>query len=266
MRFVEKGDCPEVLANDSKSRIDELENAGKHRADKKKKGSFEYTLYKHPDVKAALEEAFYRKCAYCESYYAATQPIDVEHWKPKSIYPELALDWDNLLPSCIDCNRFRYHTDPRTGDEMGAGKGDKFPLGKPDAKGEERPLLIHPCKDRPSDHLAWHGRDASVLDARDGSEKGRESIQVYGLNRYALVAGRRDVLFKVRLHLSQLTTLCRLKSKTTEAEDEGRRVWLLDQFIEQELLALKAFTAEDAPYSEMCKEEVRRTLPSRFGP
>lgn len=278
MRFVRRGERPSVLDDDNSTKREELKKARAFYGtpDPKKPKKFEFAHYKHADVKVAMEEDFYRKCAYCESYYAATQPVDVEHWRPKSEveeedgsqtkpgYHELALDWDNLLPSCIDCNRVRYHRDAVTGELRKLGKGNRFPLRDPAARGDvanEDPLLIHPCKDRPAEHLAWNPKDASVLDAL--TEKGRMSIEVYGLNRYDLVAGRRDALFRLRLHLRQLETLARLKAKPGNTD---RQTWLLDQFIEEELLALKAFTRQDGPYSEMCKEEVRRTLPLRFGP
>jgi uncharacterized protein (TIGR02646 family) len=278
MRFVRRSERPSVLDDDNSTKMTELAKARVFYGPPdptNPRRKFEFTHYKHPDVKVAMEEDFYRKCAYCESYYAATQPVDVEHWRPKAAveeedgseikpgYYELALDWDNLLPSCIDCNRVRYHKDAVTGKERKLGKGNRFPLRDPKTRGkvaQEDPLLINPCKDRPSDHLAWNPTDTSVLDA--STDKGRISIEVYGLNRYDLVAARRDVLFKLRLHLKQLETLCRLKAKPGNTD---RQTWLLDQFIEEELLALKAFTREEAPYSEMCKEEVRRTMPTRFG-
>ncbi len=85
--------------------------------------SFTFTAYKEDDVKLALDKLFHGKCAYCESVYAGTQPMDVEHWRPKGEiariesgkrikvrkpgYYWLAAEWTNLLPSCIDCNRQR---------------------------------------------------------------------------------------------------------------------------------------------------------------
>lgn len=32
-------------------------------------------------------------------------PKDVDHFKPKSIYPDLVVKWENLLPSCPHCNK-----------------------------------------------------------------------------------------------------------------------------------------------------------------
>src|SRR5262245_57287852 len=42
-----------------------------------------FGVYKDETVKQALAQLFGRKCAYCESVYTATSPVDVEHWRTK---------------------------------------------------------------------------------------------------------------------------------------------------------------------------------------
>src|SRR5712691_64505 len=46
--------------------------------------SFKFKVYSHDSVKNALNELFHFKCAYCESFCGATQPLEVEHFRPKS--------------------------------------------------------------------------------------------------------------------------------------------------------------------------------------
>ena len=155
------------------------------------KGAFGFKRYKEDAVKQELELMFHRKCAYCESAYDYVHPVDVEHYRPKNAVDEapthsgywwLAMDWDNLLPSCIDCNRRRGQRVPgplgeSLTDMAGAGwrqttsgKATLFPLGdeatrwaaKDDPDGEDR-LLLDPCRDDPAEHLAWHvDRDALI--------------------------------------------------------------------------------------------------------
>ena len=48
-----------------------------------KLGAFDFARYKEASVKTALEKLFHGKCAYCESFYAGLQPVDVEHYRPK---------------------------------------------------------------------------------------------------------------------------------------------------------------------------------------
>ncbi|GEM_PF-397599 len=164
--------------------------------------SFSFKAYSASDVKLALDRLFHGKCAYCESVYASIHPMDVEHWRPKGLvtkreegriipmvkpgYYWLAAEWTNLLPSCIDCNRQRYHqeaeasslalildadVDDTSPPDMSVleapierdavlrrvkrGKKNLFPVvgdryaSNPDAYAEQPdvPLLLNPCED-----------------------------------------------------------------------------------------------------------------------
>jgi uncharacterized protein (TIGR02646 family) len=60
--------------------------------------------YKFPENKEALISASHSKCAYCESKVDHVYPGDVEHLKPKSIFPELEFSWPNLGYVCSVCN------------------------------------------------------------------------------------------------------------------------------------------------------------------
>ena len=76
---------------------------------RRKDGSFQFSVYKHPSVVEALNVLFSGKCAYCESFYEKTQKMDVEHYRPKGAYYDergqicypgyywLAADWDTAL-------------------------------------------------------------------------------------------------------------------------------------------------------------------------
>lgn len=48
-------------------------------------------------------------CSYCER--RIEYGIGVEHVKPKTIYNNLELDWDNLLIACVNCNSTKGHKD-----------------------------------------------------------------------------------------------------------------------------------------------------------
>src|SRR6266545_3401433 len=48
-----------------------------------RESKYNYQAYRLEGVKKALEGLFHGKCAYCESRYTATQPVDVEHYRPK---------------------------------------------------------------------------------------------------------------------------------------------------------------------------------------
>ncbi|MDX3925987.1 MAG: hypothetical protein QHC90_09335 [Shinella sp.] len=150
---------------------------------------YDFERYKDPEVKHQLELLFYGKCAYCESFYAGTQPVDVEHYRPKAEVEEvaghrgywwLAMNWENLLPSCIDCNRRRTQRSPSAlaarplrllpdgtfseSEERLSGKASSFPLAtevgraalpSDDIESEAR-LLIDPTRDDPSEHIGFN--------------------------------------------------------------------------------------------------------------
>lgn len=146
-----------------------------------------FSVYKSDSVKQRLHELFHGKCAYCESFYSSTAPVDVEHYRPKGRVHEapehtgywwLAMDWDNLLPSCIHCNRRSGQVTPvlstnlvRLLEEgrrfsnsrlMQSGKQDSFPiLGTrvvaPTMQFDsEQALLLDPSRDEPEEHLSFY--------------------------------------------------------------------------------------------------------------
>ncbi|NNE89931.1 MAG: endonuclease [Silicimonas sp.] len=174
--------------------LTELQRAEAHFITEASDKSFEFSRYKGADVKRALDELFHGKCAYCESFYAKTQPVDVEHYRPKGAvegeddhrgYWWLAMDWENLVPSCIDCNRKRKQRTPEPdvngtmvelndqgdfarGKTFKTGKQSAFPLtsDSPRAKWDttgrdvdiarEERLLLDPTRDDPKEHLVFH--------------------------------------------------------------------------------------------------------------
>lgn len=60
--------------------------------------------YRHPDIKSAVIQDSHGKCIYCESEITSISYGDIEHLKPKSVYPELTFEWDNLGLACTKCN------------------------------------------------------------------------------------------------------------------------------------------------------------------
>jgi uncharacterized protein (TIGR02646 family) len=185
----------------AKARMDALHEAGAHEA--------RASVYGNDQVRAALEELFHDKCAYCESRVSAVADWDVEHFRPKGKVAErdghpgyywLAYEWSNLYPSCSHCNQRRKDR-PRWGDLQYAGSGgkmDQFPLedessralSPDDDLGTEARLLLDPCADRPEEHLRYtvDGQVVAVV----GSRKAEVSIDVFHLRRRRLRDQRRN--------------------------------------------------------------------------
>lgn len=65
-------------------------------------------------AKKTLAAMAHQKCAYCESPIDAERSGAVDHFRPKSLFPSLAYDWDNYFLGCGGCN---------------GAKSDRWPAG-----------------------------------------------------------------------------------------------------------------------------------------
>jgi uncharacterized protein (TIGR02646 family) len=244
---------------------------------------FEHKAYKAADVKQTLHLLFRGKCAYCESRYAATQPMDVEHWRPKSQvhefddagkrvrtlggYPWLAADWENLLPSCIDCNRGRKLPDAVTGKVERRGKANQFPvqgprMQAPDPGGpptqQDDPLLINPTIDEPQAHLQF--RFDGLVDAVVSSVKAEPSIRVYALNRSELVVERLGVAQLIDQRLCTIEALTHLLGNQTVASDTDL-TYDIEDLIAHEINSLYELAEPDKPFSELARQIIEQNTP-----
>ena len=234
------------------------------------KWTFEFAAYGLPEVKAELARLFHGKCAYCETSYDAGQPMDVEHWRPKAqvesvegasrpAYYWLAASWENLLPSCIDCNRRRKQVDVLTGAERLAGKADQFPLepGTPraTAPGQETgevPLLLNPCVDEPESFLRVTGAAVVKPATADGlaARRARASIDVYALNRSGLVLARKEHLRRIKLRVARIRTLARLLEQSLPEQVE----LAIEELLLADLRELARMRRADQPYAFQARQ------------
>lgn len=269
MMKIDRGDEPPFLAA---ARNAELVKARKYIVEDGNAEGFKFTAYK--GVKGVLNDVLGGKCAYCESYYDATSPVDVEHHRPKGAiqtangrstpgYWWMAAVWSNLLPSCIRCNR--EETQPmHDGTSMKVGKGELFPLldegdraTAEDGEGDEIALLIDPSVDDPVDYLNFElVDDASIARCIDMSElslagrRARSSIDVYGLNRQGLVRSRTRYVLRAR------TSLRKLKLSIAELErmrSTGQPTAFVETCIDDEIALLKGLTDGEDGYTGTLK-------------
>ena len=241
---------------------------------------FDYKRYKEVDVKRALETLFHGKCAYCESRYAGTQPLDVEHWRPKAEVRErdaqgtqtvlpgyhwLASAWDNLFPSCIDCNRERTQHDAATGIDETLGKANQFPVNGPRMTPPvvagpppiaEDVLLVNPCDHDPSQHLEFN--DDGTVTPVAGSRMAAESIRVYALNRAELAFDRLGLarLIEQRLHtIEGLATVVAEPGLPEELRHD------LEDLLAHEIDALLELAEPDRPFSALARRLIDENAP-----
>lgn len=193
--------------------------------------AYSFKAYRSRNIKAALRQLAGGNCAYCESKIGGVGARQVEHYRPKgsvegdpnhSGYWWLALDWDNLLPTCRDCNQsLRQHivTEDMTREEVeelnskdpthSFGKASQFDIRGTRAVcatcnlDDEDPLLINPCQMDPASHLDWHlSSQLPVISPReqdDGpSVYGEYTIRTCALNRAELVLDRIPIRRQMR--------------------------------------------------------------------
>jgi uncharacterized protein (TIGR02646 family) len=264
---------PKALDGPESPGVRETEEAILHFADEENwTVEFPFSAYRHPEVRQSLTESFHGKCAYCESTYRQGFPVDVEHYRPKggvtvlkegkSVleppgYYWLAAAWENLLPSCADCNRPRKQTVEGVPEQL-YGKGNQFPITnvqRATEKGRERyerRLLLHPCRDKPEEHLTF--TEAGNVVSVGESRMGEESIRVYALRRHGLMQERmaraKEIMAAVRSYQVAKQVLAANPSSPE-----------LQQLLEFHVVALCSFLQPDRPYLAMARQLIAQELP-----
>ncbi|NOH60315.1 HNH endonuclease [Vibrio sp. RE88] len=126
--------------------------------------------YNHPDNKAALKSASNNKCMYCESEVLTVDHGEIEHFRPRSKYPALIYDWNNLGFVCHRCNH---------------AKLAKFDEGTP---------YIDPYSEDPENHILFCGFEARPFRQ---CERGELTISDIQLNRPDLRESRIEKLKEI---------------------------------------------------------------------
>ena len=91
-------------------------------------------------VKKTFDAWSQGKCAYCESLINASRSQQVEHFKPKSLFPSLAYDWNNYFLACNGCNGAKLDKWPEAGDYVCPDQGQPATLFEFDDRGGMKAL------------------------------------------------------------------------------------------------------------------------------
>lgn len=194
IRFV-RGEAPPALRRHHDTHAPSVKTAWQEavvRAERDKEhGWFHPVAPEHalPDLTGyqVAKEGLFRDqhtvCAWCGQRQREEDFRDVDHFRPKSIYPWLTWTWENLLFSCNPCNRQQ--------------KGKLFPLltdvvlavGQMPSEGLEEPALLDPFVDDPHQHITYQpeGLEGWRPVPVSGSRRGFATIVVLGLDREALM-------------------------------------------------------------------------------
>jgi len=152
-----------------------------------------------------------QRCVYCLDSHGT----DIEHFWPKTPYPERMFLWLNMLLCCSECGRF---------------KGDRFPL----ANG--MPLLVDPTAEDPWQHLDFDPTTGNVVPRFDVSQndyaiKGMETVKLLQLDqREAMASGYKKTLSRVSRIVAEAMgqidlSAAGLIAQLNDADDHGLLAW-----------------------------------------
>jgi len=121
-------------------------------------------------------------CVYCESNTGA----QIEHFRPKSCFPECAFDWENFLPACGECNlmkrdKFRVYVN------ITKSWHDISAVGTPSDLRFGMPALLNPRNEDTMDLLGIELKDTFLYYSRypQGTveyERAYYTVVLLGLN------------------------------------------------------------------------------------
>lgn len=151
-----------------------------------------------------------QRCMLC----SGSEASDVEHYRPKAVFPLLAMDWENYLWACTICNR---------------AKGDRFP---PDTEPGGR--LVNPM-----DENVWQFffiDEFGLLTARyavskgDLDERASTTLRVLNLNREAVQESRQVRIRDLRGQVSEALRLYGAGDLTKGGLRQRVKEWLSQPF------------------------------------
>lgn len=163
------------------------------------------------------------RCMYCED----APPNQIEHIRPKSLYPEAVFAWANYLYACSPCNltklnRFEVYS-TQTGQRTNVARSSTSPMIKPEP-GDA--LLINPRAEDPLTFLTIDIRDTfdfQPLPHLIGKERERAdyTIHTLGLNSRENLRAAREHTYE---HYCLILENCaRSKDPRTEALERAQR-------------------------------------------
>lgn len=223
---------PAILVNNEKSwttnLVDAITNCGEYSKIPKEQKEKLLVHYRHQEIKNVLFQSSLQKCAFCETKPGESGNIEVEHFAPKSIYPELAFKWENFLPACRKCN---------------GSKDDHDTLNNP---------IINPYDTNPEE--IFHYNDIQIA-ANDAHEKiGKLTIRVCGLNSVRLMKPRADILVSLHSFSQALDEAIRdYEEAATDIKKQHRK-----RKIREAVEAIEVLANPSEKFSGFCKEYLKK--------
>ena len=181
---IYKGTIPDILSKNQEKWTNDLMDAinkynGYSNIQKNEKEKL-LIHYHHKEIKIALFNCSFHKCAYCESKEESGY-LEIEHFFPKSIYPKLTFNWNNLLPSCKRCNIAKGNEDVKN-----------IPIINPTTEDPEKLLKYISLKIVPAGN-----NDIDI-------KKAKNTIEICNLNCHRLYQARSLLLVAMENYIDEL--------------------------------------------------------------
>ena len=147
-------------------------------------------------------------------FCSGSESSDVEHYRPKAVFPLLAMTWENYLWACTPCNR---------------AKSNQFPVAE-----DSSPALLNPL-----DENVWNyfyidsfGNLTPVWDIQldDYNFRGKETASVIGLDRQALQESRRSRMDDLKEKVNDAVLLLRAEKLTVAVVKKRVAKWRKQPF------------------------------------
>lgn len=184
-----RGDCPAELTDEVKKALTDLYKQNK-----------EKDVWNSPKIKQPLKKALvdisHGKCVFCECMLGIeSKDITIDHFKPKAHNEEIVVEWNNLLPACLRCNREKSDYDGR---------------------------IINPCEEEPKQYLGVSAIQRYRLKGIDTAGIGKNTINKVNLNDIDRVMVPRMQEWE-RIHLQ-------LEGIYEDLQEEGYKQKYLNRF------------------------------------
>ena len=146
---LDRGECPEELTEEVRAELTKLYAENKH------KDVWNSPKIKEP-LKKALLEMSHDKCAYCECMLGIeSKDVTIDHFLPKAVNGDKVVEWENLFPACLRCNR---------------------------SKNASENMIVNPCLNDPKEYLALYKQNPFRLKGIDENGIGTKTINTVDLN------------------------------------------------------------------------------------
>lgn len=176
------------------------------------------------DILNSLNEIFNGFCGYCEGTVGTTSYPNIDHFKPKSIFPKLMFEYNNMIFSCQMCNTLKKE------------KWDE--------------LFFNPTEEDPELHIKFEKEIAIPLD-----EKGNKMIDVLKLNRESVLKFRKNIYDIVE----KMVITAKEKIDTLELNDKEKVRNCIERF-DDAIYGYTIFSSYQMPYSTMTKQNFSKII------